>query len=119
MLLKPLNNLVTDSASPNLINLSHPIKYCASKGYNKSSDNPFVPVSGPQGLQEAHGLHLLVPGAGAVGARSYPIKYSASVGYNESSDTPFVSVSSPQGLQDAHGLHLLVPGAGVMGARTK
>ena len=70
MLLKPLNNLVTDSASPNLINLSHPIKYCASKGYNKSSDNPFVPVSGPQGLQDAHGLHLLVPGAGVMGART-------------------------------------------------
>ena len=73
----------------------------------------------PQGLQEMHCLHHLVPGPGAVGAGSYPIKYSASVGYNESSDTPFVSVSSPQGLQDAHGLHLLVPGAGVMGARTK
>ena len=98
MLLKPLNNLVTDSASPNLINLSHPIKYCASVCYNKSSDTPFVPVSGPQGLQDAHGLHLLVTGAGAVGARSCPIKYSASVGYNKSSDTPFVPVSGPLGL---------------------
>ena len=68
------------------------MKYYAYVGYNKSSDTPFVPVSGPQGLQEAHGLHLLVPGAGAVGARSYPIKYSASVGYNKSSDTPFVPV---------------------------
>ena len=91
---------------------SHPIKYYASVCYNKSSDTPFVPVSGPPGLQEAHGLHLLVPGAGAVGARSYPIKYSAFVGYNESSDTPFVPVSGPQGLQEAHSLHLFVPGVG-------
>ena len=37
-------------------------------GYNKSADTPFGPVSGPQGLQEAHGLHLLVCGPSVVGA---------------------------------------------------
>ena len=58
-------------------------------------DTQFIPVSGPQGLQEAIGLHLLVPGAGVVGAGSHPIKFSASVGYNESSNTPFNSVGGP------------------------
>ena len=74
---------------------SHPIKYYASVGYNKSSDTPFVPVSGSQGLQEAHDLHLLLTGAGVVGAGSHPIKFSASVGYNESSNTPYNSVGGP------------------------
>ena len=64
-------------------------------GCNKSFDTQFVPVSGPQGLQEAYGLHLLVPGAGVVGAGSRPIKFSASVGYNESSNAPFNSVGGP------------------------
>ena len=38
------------------------------------SSNSFAPVSAPQGLQEAHSLHLLVPGAGVVGGTSQPIK---------------------------------------------
>ena len=41
---------------------------------NKSADTPFAPVSAPQGLQEAHGLHLLVPGAGVVGGTYQSIK---------------------------------------------
>ena len=94
----------------------HPIKYCLYVGDNKSSDAPFVPVSGPQGLQEAHGLHLLVPGTGSVGVGSHLIKYSATAGYDKSFDTPIVPVSGPQGLQEAHGLHFLVPGPGAVGA---
>ena len=45
-----------------------------SRGTHKSPDTPFCHVSAPQGFEEAHGLHLLVPGAGAVGGTSPPIK---------------------------------------------
>ena len=44
-----------------------PIKYSASGSLNESADTPYDPVGGPQGPQEAHGKHLFVPGAGAVG----------------------------------------------------
>ena len=71
-------------------------------------------MSAPQGPQEAHGLHLLVPGAGAVGGTSPPMKNSVSRGPNKSPDTPFYPVSAPQGPQEAHGLHLFVPGASVV-----
>ena len=33
----------------------------------ESADTPYNPVSGPQVLQDAHGQHLLVPGAEGVG----------------------------------------------------
>ena len=46
---------------------SQPIKYSASGSINKSPDTPYDPVGGTQGPQEAHGKHLFVPGAGAVG----------------------------------------------------
>ena len=49
---------------------SHPMKYSASMGDNTSADTPFGPIGGPQGLQEAHGLHLLVPGPGVMVART-------------------------------------------------
>ena len=78
-----------------------------------STDTPFAPVSAPQGLQEAHGLLLLVPGAGVGGGIYQPIENSSSGSPNESIDTPFAPVSAPQGLQEAHALHLWVPGAGV------
>ena len=71
-------------------------------------------MSDPQGPQEAHGLHLLVPGAGAVGGTFPPIKNSLSGDNNESPGTPFCPVSAPQGPQEAHGLHLFVPGASVV-----
>ena len=35
----------------------------------------FAPASAPQGIQVAHGLHLLVPGAGVVGGRSTNKKF--------------------------------------------
>ena len=81
----------------------------------ETADTPFAPVSPPQGLQEAHGLHLLVSGAGVRCGIYQPIKNSSSGSPNESFDTPFAPVSAPQGRQEAHGLHLLVPGAGVGG----
>ena len=71
-------------------------------------------MSGPYGSQEAHSLHLLVPGVGAVGGTSPPIKKSFIWGTNKSPDTPFCSVSALQGPQEAHGLHLFVPGASVV-----
>ena len=71
-------------------------------------------MSAPQGPQEAHGLHLLVPGAGVVGGTFRPIKNYSSGSNNETADTPFINVSAPQGPQEAHGVHLLVPGAGVV-----
>ena len=80
----------------------------------KSADTSFTPASAPLVLQEAHGLHLLVPGAGVVGGTYQPIKNSSSGSPNKSADTPYAPVSAPQGLQEAHGLHLLVPGAGVV-----
>ena len=89
------------------------MKNSSSGSPNKSADTPYAPVSAPQGLQEAHGLHLLVPGAGVGGGIYQPIKNSSSGSPNESADTPFAPVSAPQGLQEAHGLHLWVPGAGV------
>ena len=81
--------------------------------------NSFAPVSAPQGLQEAHSLHLLVPGAAVVGGTSQPIKNSSSGSPNKSADTLFARVSAPQGLQEAHVLHLLVPGAGVVGGTSR
>ena len=68
-----------------------------------------------QGLQDAHGLPLLISGAGGGDARSQPIKYSASGSPKESADTPYNPLGGPQGLQDAHGLPLLVPGVGGVG----
>ena len=91
------------------------MKYSTSGSPNKSADTPYYPVGGHQGLQDAHGLPLLVPGVGGVGARSQPLKYSASRSPNESADTPYNPVGGPQGLQDAHGLPLLVLGAGGVG----
>ena len=87
-------------------------KKSESWGHNISAYTPFVPVSATQGLQEAHGLHIIVPWSGDLGARSNPSKDSASMGYDESSDTPFVSENSPQGLQEMHCLHHKVPGPG-------
>ena len=90
-----------------------PIKNSSSGSPNKPANTSFAHVSAPQGLQEAHGLHLLVPGAGVVGGTYQPIKNSSSGSPNKSADTSFAPVSAPQGLQEAHGLHLLVPGVGV------
>ena len=92
-----------------------PIQKSSSWSPNKSTDTSFAPVSALQGLQEAHGLHLLVPGAGAVGGTPPIIKNSFSRGTHKSPDTPFCHVSAPQGFEEAHGLHLLVPGAGAVG----
>ena len=81
--------------------------------------NPLIrqndPVGALRGVQDAHGLPLLVPGAGVVGARSQSIRYSASGRPNESADTPHNPVGGPQGPQEAHGIPLLVPGAGGVG----
>ena len=81
--------------------------------------NPLIPqndpVGGFQGVQDAHGLPLLVPGAGGVGARSQLIKYSASGRPNESADTPYNPVGGRQGPQEAHGIPLLVLGVGGVG----
>ena len=84
---------------------------------NKSFDISFAPVSAPQVLQEAHGLHILVPRAGAVGRTYQPIKNSSFGSPNKSFDTSFAPVGASQVFQEAHGLHLLVPGAGVVGGR--
>ena len=46
---------------------SQPIKYSTSGSLNESADTPYDPVGGTQGPQEAHGKHLFVPSAGAVG----------------------------------------------------
>ena len=46
---------------------------------------------------EAHGLHLLVLGAGIGGGIYQLIKNSSSGSPNESADTPFAPVSAPQG----------------------
>ena len=94
---------------------SYQIGYSASGSPNKSADNPYNPVGGPLGPQEAHGLPLLVPAAGGVGARSQSVRYSASGRPNKSVDTPYNPVSGPQGPQEAHGIPLLVPGAGGVG----
>ena len=94
---------------------SQPIKYSASGSLNESADTPYDPVGGPQGLQDAHAILLLVPGAGVRGARSQPITYSASGSLNESADTPYDPVGGTQGPQEAHGKHLFVPGAGALG----
>ena len=72
-------------------------------------------MSAPQDPREAHGLHLLVPGAGVVGGTFRPIKNYSSGGTNKSPGTEYCQVSAPQGPQEAHGLHLLVPGAGAVG----
>ena len=56
---------------------------------NKSADTLFAPVSAPQGLQEAHVLHLLVPGAGVVGGTSRPIKNYSSGSHKKSADILF------------------------------
>ena len=94
---------------------SQPIKFPSSRGLNKFNDTPFGPVSASQGLQEAHGGHLLVPGVGTVGGTSQPTKFYSSLGPNKSNDTPFPPLSASQGLQEAHGRHLLVPGVGAVG----
>ena len=67
---------------------------------NKSADTPFCPMSAPQGPQEAHGLHLLVPDASAVGGMSPLIENSSFESPNKSADTSFAPVSAPQGLQE-------------------
>ena len=72
-------------------------------------------VGGPQGLQDAHGLPLLVSGAGGRGARSQPVRDSASGSPNKSADTTYDPVGGPQGPQEAHGKHLFVPSAGAVG----
>ena len=51
-----------------------PIKKSLSVGAKASADTPFCSVSASQGPQEEHGLHLLVPGASAVGGTCPPIK---------------------------------------------
>ena len=43
-----------------------PTKNYSSGSNNETADTPFINVSAPQGPQEAHGVHLLVPGAGVV-----------------------------------------------------
>ena len=77
--------------------------------------NPLIPqndpVSGFQGVQDAHGLPLLVPGTGDVSVRSQSIRYSASGRPNKSADTPYCTVGGPQGPQEVHGKHLFVPAA--------
>ena len=45
---------------------SQPIQNSSSGISNKSAATSFAPVSAPQGPQEAHGLHLFVPGASVV-----------------------------------------------------
>ena len=45
-------------------------KKYSSGSPNKSFDTSFAPVGAPQVFQEAHDLHLLVPGAGVVGSTS-------------------------------------------------
>ena len=82
------------------------MKYSTSGSPNNSADTPYYPVAGHQGLQDARGLPLFVPGVGGVGTRSQPLKYSASRSPNESADTPYNPLGGPQGLQDAHGLPL-------------
>ena len=94
---------------------SYQIRYSASGSPNKSTDTQNDPVGASRGVQDAHGLPLLVPGAGVVGARSQSIRYSASGRPNESADTPHNPVGGPQGPQEAHGIPLLVPGAGGVG----
>ena len=49
-------------------------KKSSSGSPNKSADILFAPPRAPRGLQEAHDLHLLVPGAEIVGGRYQPIK---------------------------------------------
>ena len=94
---------------------SQPITHSASGSLNESADTPYDPVGGPQGLQDAHAILLLVPGAGGGGARSQPIKYSASGSPNKSADTPYNPVSGPQGPQEVHGKHIIVPAAPCVG----
>ena len=94
---------------------SQPITYSASGSLIESADTQYDPVGGPQGLQDAHGLPLLVPGASGGGARSQPITYFASESPNESVDTPYDPVGGPQGPKEAHGKHLFVPSAGAVG----
>ena len=81
--------------------------------------NPLIPqndpVGGFQGVQDAHGLPLLVPGVAGVGARSQLIRYYASGRPNKSADTPYNPVGGPQGPQEAHGIPLLVPSASGVG----
>ena len=77
--------------------------------------NLLIPHVTPQGLQDAHGLPLLVPGASGEGGRSLPISYSASGSPIESADTPYDPVGGLQGPKEAHGKLLLVPGAGAVG----
>ena len=77
--------------------------------------NLLIPHVTPQGLQDAHGLPLLVPGASGEGGRSLLISYSATGSPNESADTPYDPVSGPQVPQEAHGKHLFVPGASSVG----
>ena len=71
---------------------SYQIRYSASGSPNESADTPYNPVGGPQGPQEAHGIPLMVPGAGGVGARSQSERYSASGRPNESADTPHITL---------------------------
>ena len=74
-------------------------KNSTSGGQNKSTGSPFVPVSATKLFQEGHGLLLLVPGAGGVGARSQPTKDFASGDRNDSDVALFAPVSAPQGLK--------------------
>ena len=94
---------------------SRSIRYSAPGSPNESADTPHNPVAGPQGLQDVHGLPLLVPSAGGVGARSQSIRYSASGSPNESANTPYNPVGGPQVPKEAHGNHLFVPGANGVG----
>ena len=94
---------------------SQPLKYSASRSPNESADTPYNPLGGPQGLQDAHGLPLLVPGVTGVGAGSQSIRYYASGRPNKSADTPYNTVGGLQGPQEAHGIPLLVPGASGVG----
>ena len=81
-------------------------KNSASGGQNKSTDSPFVPVSATKLFQEGHGLLLLVPGVGGVGARSQPTKDFASGDPNDSDGALFAPVSAPQGLKEIHDRHI-------------
>ena len=72
-------------------------------------------VGSSQGAQDAHGLPLLVPSAGGVGARSQSIRYPASGSPSESANTPYNPVGGPQVPKEAHGNHLFVPGANGVG----
>ena len=65
-----------------------------------------------QGLKEVHGLLLLMPGAGDVGAKPQPVRNSASANPKKSAGTSINPVSAPQGLEEANSLLPLVPGAG-------